>query len=89
MAVEDKMLAMRIRRLLARKAADLSLMEITCAKGVVTLTGEIRAPRGFKGKIDLREELEDIIELIRRMPEVKDVLNTVRSEGVPFRAVRR
>ncbi len=89
MAVEDKMLAMRIRRVLARKIADMTEMEITCTRGVVHLSGRLKEPRGFKGRLNLQEELDSIVEMVRRVPGVKDVMCTVEIEGQPFRARRR
>ncbi len=88
MATEDKLLAMRIRRYLARKSADISLMEITCGKGMVTLTGELRSPRDLKGKLNLQDEMMEIVDLIRRVPGVKDVTNAVTLEGQSLRRSR-
>jgi len=39
--------------------------------------------------MNLQEELESIIELIRRIPEVKDIICNVQIEGQPFRRAGR
>ncbi|NCO35450.1 MAG: hypothetical protein AUJ92_17705 [Armatimonadetes bacterium CG2_30_59_28] len=85
MASEDKMLSMHIRRILARKTADMTEMEITCVRGVVQLSGKLKEPRGFRGRLDLKDELESIMDMIRRFPEVRDVTSTVQIEGQSFR----
>jgi hypothetical protein len=80
---------MRIRRQLARKTVDMSELEINCTRAVVQLSGKLKEPRGFKGRMNLQEELESIIELIRRIPEVKDIICNVQIEGQPFRRAGR
>lgn len=81
MATEDKVLALKIRRTLARKEVDMALMDINCLSGIVNLSGTLRAMRGFHGRLDLDEELGSIMDLIRRIPGVKDVTSIVRVEG--------
>ena len=78
MPTEDKFLAMKIRRILAKKECDMTLMQIGARAGVVYLTGEIRTPRGYTGNMDLHDELDSIEKVINRIPDVRDVVNDVR-----------
>jgi len=78
MPADDKFLAMRCRRILAKKECDMALMEIAARHGVIHLTGQLRKPRWYRGYMDLRDELVSIEQMLRRMPEVNDVINEVR-----------
>ncbi|MBI3923612.1 MAG: BON domain-containing protein [Armatimonadetes bacterium] len=89
MALEDKMMAVAIRRTLARKSVDLSDLQISCSRGIVTLGGAIKEPREFRGHLDMKDEMSSILELIRRIPGVRDVVNTTRlQEASSWRAKR-
>ena len=81
MPVDDKFLAMRCRRMLAKKTCDMSMMTISARRGVVHLGGELRQARGFGQKQNLKDELASIIEIIKKMGQVRDVTCDVRVIG--------
>ena len=81
MPTEDKCQAMKIRRLLAKKECDMSLVEIACRGGMVHLSGTLRKPRGYVGGMDLHEELASIQQLIRRIDGIRDVTADVTILG--------
>jgi len=75
MPVEDKELRLRVMREFARRSIDTRFMDIFCNKGVVRLGGRVSASRG--ANVDIGEYFPKIIEIIRRIPEVRDVITDV------------
>lgn len=81
MPVDDKFLAMRCRRMLAKKEVDMSMMTISARRGIVHLGGQLRQPRGLTSKLDLKDELASIIDIISHMGQVRDVTCDVQVIG--------
>ncbi len=75
MPVEDKELRLRVMREFARRSIDTRFMDVYCNRGIVRLGGRVSIIRG--SNVDLREYFPKVIEIIRRMPEVRDVVSDV------------
>ena len=71
---EDKQTAMHARHSIAKTPADISELNISCAKGVVELSGKLKRPRGFVGNFSVRKEFEIMQVSIRLVHGVKDVV---------------
>ncbi|HOC31158.1 MAG: hypothetical protein GYA63_08640 [Armatimonadetes bacterium] len=76
MSLEDAQLTNSLRRECARRAMDISRLELRCIHGVVHLTGEVRTIRGQV--CDLKKEMEILHHVLRAKPGVRDVIDDVR-----------
>ncbi len=74
MPVEDKLIAMHARHSIAKTPIDISMLVISCCKGVVELNGKVRKPRNFTGDLNLRAEFRILCDSIRNVHSVKDVI---------------
>jgi len=72
MSVEDKALAMKVRREVVRRSLDASRLYIHSTNGNVELGGTV-APARKGTTLDLEAELEIIKERVMRMPGVRDL----------------
>lgn len=74
--VQDRAIVTQVRReIVRRQSVDASRLNVHCINGVVELSGTLKvaaaAGRGVTGKT----ELEQIKEIIMRIPGVKDVID--------------
>lgn len=77
MPVEDLYMTRRVQREFGkRNSIDYSLVGIRAIHGVVYLTGRIRPIRGRD--VSLQEELGIIVQNIKRIPGVRDVVCEVQ-----------
>jgi len=72
MAVEDKQIAMRVRREIVRRSLDASQLMIHVAHGHVELGGILK-PANRNAAIDMAKELEFAKERVIRIPGVRDM----------------
>ena len=72
MGVEDKQLAVQVRREVVRRNLDASRLVLSCAKGAVELSGRLVPAVGTMG-IDVEQELHIVRERAMRMPGCRDV----------------
>ena len=77
MTLEDTRLRRLIQRQLVKRSVDTDKIQVFVTNGVVTLQGELRDRRAG-GLIDLRQEREIILDLVRRLPGVRDIVDWVR-----------
>jgi len=75
MPLEDKELRLRVMREFARRSLDTRYLDVFCNKGVVRLSGRVMKERG--ADFDLREYFAKVCEVLRRIPEVRDVISDV------------
>ncbi len=61
-----------VRKELARKPIDTSLMQIYVMHGIVYFRGQVKATRGHQ--IDLKTEMEKIGTILRTKQEIRDVV---------------
>jgi len=72
MALEDKQLAMQVRREIVRRMMDASRISIHVAGGHVEIGGIVRQANR-NTPVDLERELEHVRERAIRIPAVRDV----------------
>lgn len=70
---EDKQIAAAARRSLAKTQLDITQMNVNCVRGVIELSGTVKAPRGFAGEFNVRKEFQILITVLRNVRGVKDV----------------
>jgi hypothetical protein len=82
MPIEDKALRRRVEHEIVRHGAiDMSLMTVSAINGVVTIAGRIRPYARIAGRgPDLRQEVGAIMDGVRSIPGVKDVVVSARFE---------
>jgi len=73
MSVEDKQIAMRVRREVVRRRLDASRLFIFCTRGTVELGGTV-GPAQKGAAMDYEHELQIIKERCTRLPGVRDVV---------------
>lgn len=74
MPVEDAEMTRSIRRDISRRYVDSTNVDVRVMHGVVYLRGRLDYLRGYEN-IDLREEIEIIIRILRQRPGIRDVVN--------------
>lgn len=75
MATEDKMLAIKARHACARTNLDISELIITSSRGMVELNGKVKARgKGGEGETSVPKEFRRMVDVVRAVPGVKDVL---------------
>ncbi len=78
-SVEDKTIAMSARRAIAKSSLDITMLQISCARGVIDLTGQVKAPRGYAGDFSVRKEFQQLITMLQSVRGVREVYgNRVR-----------
>ena len=70
---EDKQVAASARRALAKTQLDITQLNISCVRGMIDLTGTVRAPRNYAGDFSVRKEFQLLITVLRNVRGVKDV----------------
>ena len=75
MPLADKELRLRVMREFARRSLDTRFMDCYCSKGVIRLSGRVSAERGTA--VNLKEYFAKVCEIVRRIPEVRDVVSDV------------
>ncbi len=74
MSLEDKTLAMHVRKMIVKSPLDITMLSVTCRKGTVELAGSVRRPPDHAGAtMDVRSELKKLVELARNTRGVQDV----------------
>jgi hypothetical protein len=69
---EDIEMMRTVRREVARRPIDTSLMTIYISHGIVYLRGQVRAMRGHE--LDLPEELKLMAKVMKQRPGIRDVV---------------
>jgi hypothetical protein len=76
MPLEDKQLALRLRRTITTVPVDISQMDVSVRANTVYLTGVVRRlPRDHQVQ-DLRKAVDQICEIIKQDRGVRDVIVT-------------
>jgi osmotically-inducible protein OsmY len=73
MTLQDTRLRRLIQKELVKRSVDTALINVFVTNGVVTLQGELRNQRGYA--VDLRQEIEIILDVVRGMRGVRDIVN--------------
>ncbi len=74
----DKQMAMQIRREFNRAGLDISRLEVVCVSGNISLYGWIRRARGDVSNESVEARVQRLIDRIKRLPGVRDVVNYAR-----------
>ena len=73
MASDQKQMQLMVRRELARRPIDCSLVDIYVSHGVVYLRGTLRGIRGHD--IDLQQELTTLMTILKQRQGIREVIN--------------
>jgi hypothetical protein len=77
MSTDQKQMQMMVRRELARRPLDGSMVQISVTHGVVYLRGTIRAMRGHD--IDVLQEIAILSTVLRQRAGVRDVVSELQT----------
>jgi hypothetical protein len=77
MANDQKEMQLLVRRELARRPIDCSMVEIHVTHGIVYLRGVVRAVRGHD--IDLQQEISILTTVLRQKQGIRDVINELQN----------
>ena len=74
----DKQVAMQVRREFNRAGLDISRLEVVCVAGNISLYGWIGRAKGDVSRDSVEARVQRVIDRIKRMPGVRDVVNYAR-----------
>ncbi len=74
----EKQLAMQVRREFNRAGLDISRMEVVSVSGNISIYGWIRRAKGDVSGESVEAKVNRLIDRIKRMPGVRDVVNYAR-----------
>ncbi len=74
----EKQLAMLVRREFNRAGLDISRMEVVSVGGTISIYGWIRRAKGDVSEESVESRVKRLIDRIKRMPGVRDVVNYAR-----------
>jgi hypothetical protein len=77
MSQDQKQMQLMVRRELARRPLDCSMVQISVTHGVVYLRGTIRAMRGHD--IDVVQEIAILSTVLRQRAGVRDVVSELQT----------
>jgi osmotically-inducible protein OsmY len=77
MSQDQKQMQLMVRRELARRPLDCSMVQISVTHGVVYLRGTIRAMRGHD--IDVVQEISILSTVLRQRAGVRDVVSELQT----------
>ena len=85
MSLADASMTRDVLRDLGRRRVDTSNLEVHVQHGVVYLRGRIEKLRGYYADMDLQEELNIILKILRQKMGIHDVVCEVEVAGLTFR----
>lgn len=74
----EKQLAMQVRREFNRAGLDISRMEVVSVGGNISIYGWIRRAKSDTSGESVEARVKRLIDRIKRMPGVRDVINYAR-----------
>jgi hypothetical protein len=77
MSQDQKQMQMMVRRELARRPLDCSMVQISVTHGVVYLRGTVRAMRGHD--IDVVQEISILSTVLRQRAGIRDVVSELQT----------
>jgi hypothetical protein len=77
MASDQKTMQLLVRRELARRPIDCSMVEVYVTHGVVYLRGTVRAVRGHD--IDLKQEITILMTVLKQKSGIRDVVSELQA----------
>lgn len=85
MSIVDSAMTREVLRDIGKRPVDASRLDVHVTHGVVYLRGMIEKVRGYHDDVDLQEELQIIIKLLRQKPGISDVCCEVELAGPSLR----
>lgn len=82
MSVVDSAMTREVLRDISKRPLDISQMQVHVTHGVVHLAGRVERLRGYHNDIDLHEEMNLIVRILKQKPGIRDVCCEVDFEGV-------
>jgi hypothetical protein len=74
MSMEDKTLAMMVRKMIVKSPLDITMLQVTSRRGIIELTGSVRKPSDHKGAtMDLKAEMKKLVAHAKSTRGVTDV----------------
>jgi len=77
MASDQKEMQLLVRRELARRPIDCSMVDVYVTHGVVYLRGTIRPVRGHD--IDLQQEISILMSVLKQKQGIREVINELQN----------
>jgi hypothetical protein len=77
MAQDQKQMQLLVRREMARRPIDTSMVEVHVSHGIVYLRGTVRAVRGHD--IDLQQEITILQTILKQKSGIRDVVSELQS----------
>jgi hypothetical protein len=77
MANDQKQLQLLVRREMARRPIDCSMVEVYASHGVVYLRGTVRGMRGHD--IDLKQEISILMTVLKQKAGIRDVVSELQT----------
>jgi hypothetical protein len=77
MASDQKQLQLLVRREMARRPLDCSLVDVYCSHGVIYLRGTIRPMRGHV--LDINSEISTLMTILRQKSGIRDIINELQT----------
>jgi hypothetical protein len=77
MSQDQKLLQLLVRRELARRPLDCSMVQVSVTHGVVYLRGTVRAMRGHD--IDLLQEIAIVETVLKQRAGIRDVVSELQT----------
>ena len=80
-SVVDSAMTREVLRDISKRSVDISQLQVHVMHGVVHLTGRIDKLRGYYQDINLHEEFNIIVRLLKQKPGIRDVCCEVEIGG--------
>jgi len=81
-SVVDSAMTREVFRDIAKRPLDVSQLNVHVTHGVVQLQGRVEKLRGYFDDIDLHQEMQMIVRLLKQKPGIRDVCCEVDIAGV-------
>lgn len=86
MTVVDSAMTREVYRDISKRPLDVSQLNVHVTHGVVQLQGRVEKLRGYYEDIDLQQEMQMIIRLLKQKPGIRDVCCEVDIAGESLNA---
>lgn len=81
MSLVDSAMTRDVFRDISKRPVDVSGLEVHVMHGVVHLKGRLEKLRGYFGDVDMHEELNIILRILRQRPGIREVVCEVDVAG--------
>lgn len=81
-SIVDSAMTREVLRDISKRPLDISQMSVHVTHGVVHLQGKVERLRGYYEDVDLHEEMNIIVRLLKQRPGIRDVCCEVDMAGL-------